>query len=417
MFSGFIQEIRNGIHGASPDLLCVAFEEPRFFEDVEAVLEADPDVVATAPRLRHYGLLYAHGRVTEKIQGTPGLVTGSYDFVELLGVDPVREQAVTGMERWLTGAAWEGLDPAFRGEDLLQVPPELIESANAPGTGPENIRIGTANGLLLSTGRVHEASYRRGQYISVLSGSIDVVGDKSKFTNARAYLALAGAYQTRHPALDSTTAFMELEPLGDMMGLTFNDPLMSEVAVRCRDGADLDTVARRLEPLIGATVLTWEEQNATYLGAVDRERGLMKLTLFAVLLVAAFLIYATLHMMVTQKTREIGVLGAMGATPTGILQVFVGTGAVLGVVGCALGAFLGVLSAHYLNDVNDWFERNFEISLFPKALFALDKVPYVVEPSWVLQVVAGALFITLLAAFLPARRAARLTPVRALSHE
>jgi lipoprotein-releasing system permease protein len=143
----------------------------------------------------------------------------------------------------------------------------------------------------------------------------------------------------------------------------------------------------------------------------------MKVSLFAVMLVAAFLIYATLHMMVTQKVKDIGILTSLGATPRGIAAIFVLCGGVIAVVGCSAGLAIGILSAHYLNDVNDWFDASFGVELFPTELYDLDRIPYRIEPDWVAQVLIAASVLALLVAYLPARRAARMAPVKALSYE
>ena len=164
-------------------------------------------------------------------------------------------------------------------------------------------------------------------------------------------------------------------------------------------------------------VRTWEEQNEVFLGAVDHERALMKIVLFCVMLVAAFLIYATLHMMVMQKVKDIGVLTSLGAAPRGNATIFLICGTVVAGVGCTLGAGLGLLSAHYLNDVNDWFRTNFNLELFPTDLYDLDRIPYRIDVDWVSQVLGAAFLLSLLVAYFPARRAARMDPVQALSYE
>ena len=164
-------------------------------------------------------------------------------------------------------------------------------------------------------------------------------------------------------------------------------------------------------------MLTWEEQNSVFLGAVDHERAMMKIVLFAVMLVAGFLIYATLHMMVTQKIKDIGILTSLGAAPRGIQAIFLVCGAVVAFIGCTAGAVLGFLSAHYLNDVNDWFGENFGVTLFPAHVYDLARIPYRIEPEWVAQVLVAAFVLALLVAYFPARRAARMDPVKALSYE
>jgi lipoprotein-releasing system permease protein len=163
--------------------------------------------------------------------------------------------------------------------------------------------------------------------------------------------------------------------------------------------------------------LTWVQQNAVFLDAVDTERAMTTLVLFAVMLIAAFLIFATLHMMVTQKTKDIGILCALGGSPRGIGQIFTRCGFVIGAFGVLGGCGLGLLTLDNLNGINDWLYEQTGFELFPRSLFDLPKVPYRIEPEWTVAVAIGSFLLTLLVAWLPARKAARMQPVKALSYE
>jgi lipoprotein-releasing system permease protein len=135
------------------------------------------------------------------------------------------------------------------------------------------------------------------------------------------------------------------------------------------------------------------------------------------MLIAAFLIYATLHMMVTQKTKDIGILTALGGTPGEVGAVFTRCGFAIGLCGSGLGVLGGVGSLHKLNPFNDWMERTFGISIFNKKLFDLPAIPWRLDPLWLLLVAVLALLMALFVAWLPARRAAALQPVKTLAYE
>ena len=164
-------------------------------------------------------------------------------------------------------------------------------------------------------------------------------------------------------------------------------------------------------------MLTWQEQNSVYLKAVEQEHSMMQIVLMIVMLVSAFVIYATLHMMVVQKIKDIGILAAVGGSPRSVGSVFLITGTVVGVLGSLLGVGAGILSAMWLNPVNDWLYDKFRIELFPRETFDLQGIPCHLEQSWVLSVAIGAILLSIIVAFIPARKAARMNPVTALSYE
>ena len=164
-------------------------------------------------------------------------------------------------------------------------------------------------------------------------------------------------------------------------------------------------------------MLTWQEQNSVYLKAVEQEHRMMQIVLMIVMLVSAFVIYATLHMMVVQKIKDIGIVAAVGGSPFGIGSVFLMNGTIVGITGSLLGVTSGVLSALWINPVNNWLHATFNVEMFPRVLFDLDGIPCHLEPSWVVSVAIGAILLSIVVAYIPARKAARMNPVTALSFE
>lgn len=425
VFSGFISEQRDGMREASAQLLVTGLEPNASFVEVEEILHADDAVAQSAPRLGHYGVYYPHRRRYDKIKITHPLSASpmDFDYVELLGIDAERELTTTGLRSWIRMEGRSRI--AVRDADQpFDVP--LSEQEQLRGR-PDALR--GDDGILLSRRRVDSPGLRRGQQIELVSARLNPEDPEAPPKRMRKFFALSGAFETGHRFFDETRAIVPIESLRTMMGHSRFDPrsidLVSEVALRLREGAEPAAIAGRLQERLRtqghpqAWVRTWEEQNASFLAVLDQERGLMKLILFAVMLVAAFLIYATEHMMVTQKIKDVGILASMGAARRGVQSIFLMSGMVVAITGCVLGTVLGCLSAYYLNDINDWSTDTFGPagSLFPKNLYALEAIPYRLEPLWITQVVLGAFIISLAAAWLPARRAARLEPVQALAYE
>ena len=170
-----------------------------------------------------------------------------------------------------------------------------------------------------------------------------------------------------------------------------------------------------LEP--PSTPQTWMDLNAQFFDAVRVERATMFVILFVVLIVAAFCVMNTLITVTVQKTREIGIMKAIGADVWQVVRVFLSQGVVIGVFGMVSGLTLGLGFLTALNPFKRWMEAQFGIVLFPKQVYGLGEIPYWTKPSDVALICVGAFVVCSLAALIPAYFAARLDPVKALRFE
>lgn len=424
VFSGFVSEIRAGVRLASPELLLTDLPAEADFAKLAPTLRGVDGVAAIAPRVQHDVLMLAYGHHARYSANTRPIEVSqvSRGFVRLLGVDFAAERQATSMSLWV-----ERTSPDLRVTDVGQpfvVSPELAAQGRRDvGENPRQQLLALPDGLLLSERRLTRGEpIALGSRIDIVSARFVAAGDDElKVATGRHVTALCGAFVSGHRSHDELTVLADIEFVRRLLGFAADESeveLVTQVAIKVAPGADPLAVAQRVvaavQPLRGETeprVLTWEEQNSVYLSAVEQERMLMKVCTFTIMLVAGFLIYATLHMMVMQKVRDIGVLTAMGATPWGVQTIFVVAGLTIAVIGATLGVGIGIVSAIYLNPVLDAMG----LELFPRDVYALERVPYELDNSWVLQVVVAAIGLSLLVAWLPARRAARLHPVTALA--
>jgi lipoprotein-releasing system permease protein len=156
-------------------------------------------------------------------------------------------------------------------------------------------------------------------------------------------------------------------------------------------------------------VLAWQDQNASLFSALELEKLAMGLIIFFIMVVAAFNIVGTLTMVVADKTKEIGILRAMGLTASAVARVFLLQGAVIGLVGTTFG-LIGGLTVAYVVDRSGWIRIN-------PAVYFIDHLPVHVEWLDIVVIVTVSLSVALLATIYPSRSAAALTPVEAIRHE
>ena len=200
----------------------------------------------------------------------------------------------------------------------------------------------------------------------------------------------------------SLAAAQELAQLGDAV---------TGVEVKTTDRWDAPRVARAIADTLGFPYRTedWQQQNSSLFQALKLEKFGMTVILLLIVIVAAFNIVSTLTMVVTDKTREIGILKTMGMPARSIRRIFFTQGLVIGLVGTLTGLLIGLAAAVAV-------DRYRLIPLDP-AVYFIDHLPVETRVLDVALIVLASLAIAALATLYPARQAARLYPVEAIRHE
>ncbi len=219
---------------------------------------------------------------------------------------------------------------------------------------------------------------------------------------------VTGTFQTGMYIYDNEFVVMTRAVAQQFAGL---DTAVTEIGVRVADAWDAPRVASGLAEMLGYPYRTeaWQAQNQTLFSALELEKRAMGLVIFFIMIVAAFNIVGTLTMVVAFKTREIGILQAMGLPARGVARIFLAQGAIVGLVGTSIGLVLGLVIAVVV-------DRTGAVKIDPSVYF-IDHLPVRIEPLDVVVVVLASVAVAVLATILPARRASSLVPVDAIRAE
>ncbi|MCA9105412.1 MAG: ABC transporter permease [Planctomycetales bacterium] len=231
-------------------------------------------------------------------------------------------------------------------------------------------------------------------------------------------------YESQMHEYDSTLAFVELKELQRLRRMIAPDGSASvtSIQIKLRPGADLDEAHRKLVAAFPPDVYpyqiqSWRDVQGPLLAAVQMEITILNILLFMIIAVAGFGILATFFMIVVEKTRDIGIMKALGAPNGGVMSIFLGYGLSLGIVGAGVGIVMGLLFVGYINEIADVVELITGQEVFDPTIYYFNKIPTIVNPWTVCWIALGAMAIAVLASVLPARHAAKLHPVEALRYE
>jgi lipoprotein-releasing system permease protein len=403
-------------------------DEPRFDSGQPG---GTPNFEETTSEPQQLGTLATAEAIPAKAQGPAvGPATAANAEFEWVSQDEKSTEIIQTAATEDAGPArpGRGADDPFK--DLL-VPEELIE-ANAGGNNatadvdaPLHGRIYIGAGLIeimredLRSGGVQlERMVHPGDDVKISTVSAGSPPEPRHF-----FATVVDVYKSGMSEYDANLVFCNLEYLQEMRGMI--DPQSGKGAVttlkiRLKDYDDAPDVVRKLQnafPPHLFTVRTWEQKQGPLLAAVDIEAAILNVLLFLIIAVAGFGILAIFYMIVVEKTRDIGILKALGASSRGVMSIFLSYGLALGLVGSGVGAVLGLLFVRYINEIEGLLAIIIGRKVFDERIYYFPSIPTQVNAFMVISVAFGAIVIAVLASVLPARRASRLHPVQALRYE
>ncbi len=340
-----------------------------------------------------YGVIEDENALVDKIAAIDG-VTGAAPFVQGIVFVQCRDRIYTPMVR--------GIDPV-REQSVSKIPQNMV--AGTFSVDDDQVVIGRD--------LAHRLGASVGDKILVYSPENFTKTDEIRLPEE---LRVAGIFEVGMWEFDMGFMIASIQKARELYGLESG---AHAIQVMTKDPYRPDLTAARIADAIGPEydVQTWMQQNRQLFAALRVEKNMMFFLLIFITVVAAFGITNTLITVTVQKTREIGLLKALGFSNGKIMGVFFWQGWIQGLIGTLSGIGFGLLVLQYRNDLMRLLSTQFHMELFPKELYHLSEIPAVISWSDISVVALVVMVICTLAGVVPAYRAARLDPVSALRYE
>lgn len=361
----------------------------------EKILVGSPDV-----RVLTYGedLKITNWKgLLDTVRKQPGVVTAA-PFVLTEGV-------MTGGHDYSSGVYIVGLLPAGRGVPDVTTIRSHAASGDFRFASSDGQQRGVVLGKLLALrfnkypGDSINLVSVGGAKLNPLTGSVVPRVERFEVT---------GTVSTGMYEYDNSYVFVAIDKAQSLAGLGDG---VTGIEVKTTDRWQARDVATQLSRALGWPYRTvdWEEQNRSLFQALKLEKLGMGVILLLIVLVAAFNIVSTLTMVVADKTKEIGILKAMGMPAKSIRRIFFAQGLLIGVVGTAFGLILGFAGALAL--------EKYQFIKLDAQVYFIDHLPVSIQPTDVMWIVVASIAIAAIATLYPAIQASRLFPIEAIRHE
>jgi len=364
VMNGFQQDIQQKIIGAQSHIIVFGQMSRSTYNDFREKIERMPSVAAVAP------MVYGQAIVSFRDRSMGIIVRG---------LDPDQEKGVSSLHKSITEGSWNARP---RAGEKTPPPPIVLGEELAKSLG-----IWTGDDVVLISPK------------SIATG-LGIMPTMKKFR-------VSGLIKTGYYEFDNTIGYMKLDNAADFLKL---DGSMTGMEVRLTDIELAQKTAKKITGIMGFpyVVKTFAQMNQTLYAALKLEKFVMFLILALIVLVAALNIASNLILLSTEKLRDIGIMRAMGATPSDIRRIFWWEGFLIATTGIVCGLLLGFGLC--------WVITTFNIVELPADVYYLTKVPVAIKLTDVLAIVLGSYLLCFVATFYPATKSSRVSPVDAIRY-
>ncbi|OHB60008.1 MAG: hypothetical protein A2167_03765 [Planctomycetes bacterium RBG_13_46_10] len=416
VMTGLVRDFKLKNHQFTGD--CVVGTETlvgfTYYEDFISILEQTDFVESASAVIRSYALVSPSW--TEQGLG-----------LEIMGIDPVRHNQTTAFGETLyyhKGNVSKAFEPAFD--------PNLMGCVLG-------IEVGNRLGNALSPQRGARGGYFYSDQLDKTSVSISCVPLNARGAPAKADLGLINTLDFyysdySHSGLarvDGSFIYLSIKEAQWLCGMDGPLKRANAIHIRFKPSVSLHTGCQKVASLWrsfkqekagqeqsylldAVAVQSWKEYRRAYIAAMEKEQTMMTVLFGLVGITTVFIVLVVFYMIISHKSKDVGILKSIGASNTDVITLFLGFAFTVGLIGSTIGVFTGWLFLRKINWIEQWLFEHFGFQLWDRTIYAIGDIPNQVEFNVLVIIILSAIFACLVGAFIPSRQAAGLNPIETL---
>jgi lipoprotein-releasing system permease protein len=375
-----------------------------YYEDFIKILDRSDVVEAVSPVIKSFALKRRRGSDQDYV-------------VEILGIDPVRHSRATDFGQTLSyhrSDASKAFEPAY--------------DANLPGCVIGDLMMENTENIFADRSRPTRIAYSISCFPLTAKGALAQAGTDLVKTKTFYYSDMSSS---NLPRVDDSLVYLPFEQAQLLCGMDGPTKRVSCLQLKFKKNVKIEAGCEKVRSLWQnykqqkadqsqanlletVTVQSWKQYRRESIAPMEQEETIMGVMFAFVGITTVFIILVVFYMIISHKSKDIGILKSIGASGVDIIELFSGFAFLIGLIGSVFGLYAGWLFLLSINRIENWLFINYQFQLWDRSIYAIGEIPNKVEMSTLFVITLSAVLACLIGAFVPSWRAARQKPVETL---
>ena len=263
-------------------------------------------------------------------------------------------------------------------------------------------------GILIGEKLKKKLNLEIGDFVNILSSNnIQTVFGNMPRTSS---FKVVGFFNTGMYEYDSALIFLPIKIIQSFLNI---ENFFDFYEIQLKNFDQLDEKQTQLKANIPNffKISDWRQLNPSLFNALEVEKNVMFLILLLIIVVAAFNLISSMIILVSMKRRDIGVLRILGVKKNQILKIFVINGSIIGILGTAIGCFLGLIFCLNINEIKSFIEFFLDSNLFSEEIYFFSQLPVIINYSQIFKIALISIFLSFISTIYPSIRASKVDPI------